>query len=81
MADSRPEKLRIGARVRHVHADAWTSEATGTITEALPQRDGTFEYLVQRDRPYVDGSENTPSYWPSYYTVHVPICPPSDGVA
>lgn len=49
-----------GSRVRHAGTRQF-----GTVLQAVPQRDGTFEYEVQRDGPLWPGET---TWWASYRT-------------
>ena len=53
--------LEPGTRVQHRGTKQW-----GTVLRAKPQRDGTYEYRVQRDEPLYPGGSNDPTWWASY---------------
>lgn len=66
----RVHPLPVGARVHH-RGELWPEAAvtgTATVLEVKPQRDGTFEYLVQKDKPFLPGDPNEPTWWASYAT-------------
>lgn len=67
----------VGTRVHH-RGQLWTagwSEAErqanpqwgwGTVMEAIPQRDKSTEYRVEKDAPLMDGGK-AESWWASYH--------------
>jgi hypothetical protein len=62
--------LPPGTRVRHYGQQYDEAlEGTATVLRAEEQRDGTYEYLVQRDKPLMPGMRNEPTYWASYHTI------------
>lgn len=64
--------LEVGGRIHHWRADRTPNQNHpsfhGTVLEVHPQRDGSYEYLVQRDAPLCSDGPNEPTWWPSYHT-------------
>ena len=58
--------IRVGDRVRHYGTKQW-----GEVKEIVPQRDGTAELKVQRDKPLMEGMSNEPTWWATYHVDHV----------
>jgi hypothetical protein len=58
-----------GLRVRNYgeQYDEAIHKGTAVIVEAKPQRDGTYEYRVRRDKPLVPGGD-LETWWASYST-------------
>lgn len=70
--------LPSGTRVHHrgcmwsygfteAERQARPSWGWGTVLQAVPQRDGTVEYEVQRDAPHAPDMPNGPTWWASYH--------------
>lgn len=74
-----------GTRVYH-HGQQYIQaqeHGTAVLLEAVPQRDGTYEYKVQRDKPLFEGGSNEPTWWASYATrvaLRTLIPTPNEGI-
>lgn len=55
------ESLPVGTHVRHYGTKRW-----GVIKEAVPQRDRSFEYRIERDLPLLS-YERPETWWASYH--------------
>lgn len=72
-----PEQIPIGARVHH-RGSKWSlsfdeedrrkhpSDGWGVVISAYANRDGTFEYEVKKDAPFLPGG-TTKGSWASYH--------------
>jgi hypothetical protein len=69
--------IPVGARVHHVGSKysygfsenerlANPSDGWGTILSSLYQPDGSFEYQVKKDAPFIPGA-SVISWWASYH--------------
>lgn len=68
--------IPIGARVHHIgfrysvsfsdnECKGNPSPGWGTVTQVVPQRDGTYEYEILRDAPLTQGGDRR-CWWASY---------------